>query len=364
MKEKVGIIGSGAGGMAMAVQLGLKGYKVRLCDMPRFDRNIRAVQERGGIKATGKITGFYEPNVVTTNFGEAIEGVDIVFIVARAFGHQEIIEKILTYVESGQIILNWTSYFFSLRFYNMLYEMGLEKTILSEGHILPYFTKIIAPATVAFYGIKNFLKVAAMPSKETNKVLSIIKKLFPQCVAATNVLETSLDNFNFVSHVPPALLNVGWWEKMGGDIEFYGSLITQKVGQVMESVDKERINIGNAFGLKLTPEIEANYLIYEVKGDSIFEVYSALATHSEYRPKMSLDEFAASKALGEDLLYCFVPSSSLGKQIGVDAPVIDALITLACIILQRDYWKDGLTAEKLGLAGMSATEINNYLTQG
>lgn len=348
----------------MAVELGLKGHTLNLFDVPKFDRNIKAIQKRGGVEATNKVSGFYKPNKVTTNAKEAIEGADIIMMTARAFGHQDLLEAVIPHLERGQIILNWTSYFSSLRFYNLLKAKGPPDAVLAEGHILPYFVKGVEPATVEVYNKKSFMKIAAMPSTETGRVMDIVKQLYPQSIAAANVLETSLENQNLPSHVPPALLNAGWWETKGGDVSFYSDLTTSKVCSVIDAVDKERMAVGSALGLKLTPKIELLARTYRIKAKTVYEAYRALSSHSTWHPKVSLDDFAAYGAFGEDILYGFVPLSFLGDQVNVDTKVMDSLTNLACVVIGKDYWKEGATAEKLGLAGMTIPQILNYVTTG
>ena len=49
--SRVTIIGAGNGGMTAAYHLARLGREVCLYDSPAFDRQIRAVQEKGGIEA-------------------------------------------------------------------------------------------------------------------------------------------------------------------------------------------------------------------------------------------------------------------------------------------------------------------------
>ena len=49
--------------------------------------------------------------------------------------------------------------------------------------------------------------------------------------------------------------------------------------------------------------------------------------------------------------------SSIGKEIGIKTPTIDAVIHLASVMHGKDYWKVGRTAEKLGIQGMTVEEI-------
>ena len=66
----------------------------------------------------------------------------------------------------------------------------------------------------------------------------------------------------------------------------------------------------------------------------------------------------------EDVGYGLVPMAALGKLAGVPTPTIDALINLAGLSLGIDYAKDGLTLEKLGLAGKSPAELASFVHDG
>ena len=56
--------------------------------------------------------------------------------------------------------------------------------------------------------------------------------------------------------------------------------------------------------------------------------------------------------------------ASLGRNLGIKTPVVDALITLASVLNDEDFYAGGLTLENLGLAGKSVEEINDYLETG
>ena len=56
--------------------------------------------------------------------------------------------------------------------------------------------------------------------------------------------------------------------------------------------------------------------------------------------------------------------AALGKLAGVPTPTIDALINLSGLSLGIDYAKDGLTLEKLGLAGKSPAELARFVQHG
>ncbi len=351
----------------MAVDLGLKGFKVSLFDFPEYDANLRIVEEEGRIKAYGNLVGTVEPDVITTDMEEAIDGADAIFMAIRAYGAERFTMEAAKYMQPGQIVMNWSSYLAALRTYRAFKETAPEGALLGEGAILPYFVKPTGPAVLNVFGVKAHLWAAAMPGKDTPALMKVVKPFFPNCEAADSVMYTSLTNPNLQVHVPPALLNTGLWEKTGGDLEFYGTLMSPKVAHVMDLIDKERIAVGNALGIELLPKPEVlkmEYGQYGVTGETMYEVYSTFASHRSWRPGLGLDDFAAKTAFGEDILYGFVFISSLGKQFGVQTPAIDTMVSLAELVLDRDFWGQGASSESLGLDTLSPEQIMEYVMNG
>ena len=56
-----------------------------------------------------------------------------------------------------------------------------------------------------------------------------------------------------------------------------------------------------------------------------------------------------------------MPIAELGRLAGVATPTIDALIALAGLALGIDYRLDGLTLERLGLAGKTPAELVRFV---
>jgi opine dehydrogenase len=66
----------------------------------------------------------------------------------------------------------------------------------------------------------------------------------------------------------------------------------------------------------------------------------------------------------EDIPASLVPMASLGERFGVSVRGMDAIIRLACIVHRTDYWRRGRTVEKLGIAGLSVSELTRYVNEG
>jgi hypothetical protein len=57
----------------------------------------------------------------------------------------------------------------------------------------------------------------------------------------------------------------------------------------------------------------------------MYEVYSSFASHRSWRPGLTLDEFAAKTAFGEDIIYGYVFISTLGDQLGMKGMTVEQI---------------------------------------
>ena len=64
----------------------------------------------------------------------------------------------------------------------------------------------------------------------------------------------------------------------------------------------------------------------------------------------------------EDVGYGLVFFQKLGEQIGVETPIISAVITMVSLLMNRDYLGETKrTMDTLGLSKLTAKELNELL---
>ena len=61
--------------------------------------------------------------------------------------------------------------------------------------------------------------------------------------------------------------------------------------------------------------------------------------------------------LTEDILIALVCWASIADQLGIETPIMDAIITLIGVVHETDWFVNGRSAEKLGLAGKNIKQI-------
>ena len=128
-------------------------------------------------------------------------------------------------------------------------------------------------------------------------------------------------------------------------------------------MDAERLKVAESFGVKLVDFLEQNHEYYgHRERKSIYEFFSVSEVHGGIGP--SAPSSLKHRYVTEDIPYALVAVSSLAKSIGVQTPVIDALIAIASAANQEDYIETGRSMKNLKLEGMTKEQIFERLTTG
>lgn len=357
--RKVAILGAGNGAHAMAGHLSMNGVPVRLYN--RFEEEIAAMREQGGVTVEGAVEGFGPIELVTTEPAPVIGWADILMVVVPAFAHRLIAETCAPHLRDGQIlILNPGRTGGALEFANTLREEGVRARVtVAEAQSLIYACRLSRPALVRITGIKKQIRLAAFPASETAAVIEAVKPLYPQFGPAANVLETSFDNIGAVFHPGTVVLNANRIEA-GEDFQFYRSM-TPAVTRFLEVIDQERLAVARAFGVELDSAREWLRRSYEgVVGETLYERILSNRAYEGIKAPKSLEV----RHLQEDIPTGLVPLASLGELGGVPTPACRAVIDIGCVLLGRDFWSEGRNAHNLGLSGMSVGDIRKYVNTG
>jgi len=359
---KVAVLGSGGGGLAVAQDFSAHGHEVRLFDFENFPDNIKAVKKNGGISAEGDLKGFTPVKYSGHDTSEALKGAELVIAVGPAYSTKPFAEACKPHLKKGQVIIVCpSSCGGSVEFKNGIGRPIRDEDILvAETNTLPYAVRVTEPGKIrVFLKLRGGLFLAALPARNTEKVLNMVKDVYPHLVAAKNIMQTSLQNGNPVIHPAISLLNVGLIERTGGDFFFYEDGVTPAVGRLVEAVDKERLAVAKKLGVNVLPDPELGMLQGYQTENNYDTSYQKAPGYKGIKAQSSLDY----RYFNEDVGYGLVFMSRLGAQIGVPTPHMDSIITLVSTIMQRDYrGEQKRTMDALGLGGKSAEELKKLLT--
>ncbi|MDP1780237.1 MAG: NAD/NADP octopine/nopaline dehydrogenase family protein, partial [Anaerolineales bacterium] len=208
--------------------------------------------------------------------------------------------------------------------------------------------------------IKEAIPLAALPATRTELALNAINEAYPQFIDGVNVLQTSLNNMGAIFHPALTLLNAGWIESTHGDYQFYIDGVTPSVSRMLEVLDRERVTVASALGIRARTALEWLKLAYDTTGEDLHEAIHNQPGYYGIKAPPTLNH----RYLFEDIPMSLVPIASIGKRYGVAVGAMESIIKIGSIIHRTDYWRRGRTVEKLGLDQWSVSELTRFVQEG
>ena len=269
MTRHFAVVGAGHGGKAMAAHLALMGFRVNLFN--RTDEHIEIIRKRGGIELEsmeGGPHGFGELALVTSKIEDAIQGVEVIMVVLPSSAHAEVARAMAPHLKGGQIVvLHPGRTCGALEFVKVMRDNGCRAdTTVAEAETFIYASRTDGPAQARIFRIKEAVPLAALPSSRTQCVLDAICDAYPQFIDGVDVLNTGMNNMGAIFHPALTLLNMGWIEATHGEYQFYIDGVTPSVARVLEVLDRERVTVASALGIRARTSLEWLKLAYDTSG--------------------------------------------------------------------------------------------------
>lgn len=363
--QRVAVLGAGNGGCAAAADLTDRGYEVRL--YTRSSERLDPIRARGGIEMVGIRSAFAAVALVTDDLRTAITGTDLVMLAVPVSAHPYYAAALADLLAPEQVVfLNPGHMGGGLYFVHEVHRRtGRTDIRTCEVTTLSYVCRMKDPTTANVMQIVSNLAFAAFPGKHHEALFEVLRPLYPDIVQARHVLETGFLDINAVEHPPQIVSNAGWVEDTQGEYLFYYEGTTPAVGRVIDAADRERMAIAAAAGIPTKPFVqtffETGYTTEAaMRSGSAYAALQESAPNRWIKGPKSLDH----RYIHEDIGFALVPWTEMGRELGVSTPTMDALVALGSTMNAIDYRTEGLTLEKLGLAGRDLRDLDGFLERG
>jgi opine dehydrogenase len=356
--EKFAVLGCGNGGKAVAAELAHNGASVSIFEaIP--NEGFRKLQEEKTITLTGTMNYKTDIDLVTDDLKEAIEGRNVVMVVVPSFAHESMFKSLIPLLVDGQHVVVVPGNYSTFLFKKLMRDMNVSVDItISETASLPYACRATDYHTVDIYKKKQVLKVGTYPSTKNDEMVTVLNEVIDIFKGADNVLEVALDNLNFIVHPIPTLFNIAGIESNPKGWRHYIDGISPTVSKALAELDQERLSIGKAFGLNLTPIVDALKEYYgDNECDNVYDYVNS--DQSPYKEIYGQDVFG--RYVTEDLPYLVVPAKTLATIAGINTPWVDTIINVGSLIHHKDYFELGYNQTKIGLSGLSIEEIKEMI---
>lgn len=369
---KVAVIGNSAinVGTAVAADLALAGHDVSFAMWTGGDDLLEAMRRRGGIAfhgrtehALGRRASLAQPRLYDA-LSDAVADAEIIILDMPAPEFETKFALLVDHLRNGQIVhVNIHGYWPGLRLAPMLRAAGRADVTITEG-AAPTHAATRDGASVKLEWVRRRVPVAAFPASRTTEALTKLQHLFPHIERAQDVLQTGLAGLNMMIHAPLVLPNIGWCDRAlvaGEKVHLYDAGNTEHAGLFAEAQDAERVAVCAAWGAPCRSLADHLRDYYEAKGETVREIVHDAVYYRELTPYPA---DAWKRWLLADVPHAHVPLVELAERAGVDAPLHSAIVTMAGAMLGRDFWRDGVTLSRLGLAEASLADIKRYVETG
>jgi opine dehydrogenase len=367
-RDRVAVLGSGAGALTIAAELGLRGAEVTLADFPRFATGLEAVASAGGVEILCDWHGPTLGPVAATSDdpAAAARGCPLVVVSVPAFGHTPFAEALAPVLDDGQVLIWAGEGGGALSTVAALRALGRRPAVvLGETNTLPYGARLQGRGRVAAQRKAGGTLIAGLPARSGEAVLAAARQIWSWASAAQNVWETVLVNYNAIDHVATLLCNLGSVEGRTGQMLLWGEGATPGVARAIESVDLELLGLREALGLhsrRRYAEFLVDQGLVDKAGGSLHETIQAsrLAQAGFSCGPGALE----SRYLTEDVPYALVLAASIGDEVGVETPLIDGLVALASAVTGTDWRARGRTLSTWGLEGAGGEGLRRAAEEG
>ena len=355
------IIGCGNSGLIHAAKLIESGQEVCLLKTSRSinDEFFNIIQNEGGYNVKDETNGgnrfFVKPALITRDVKQAVEFGDVLMVMTTTLQHEQIAQLIAPYVRDGQIIILVPGYMGSLIFKKYIHK----DVTYSEWETTAYNGRIVDSmyVRITFYNPRN--AISALPSSRVQHVVDIMSKCFPNTkYTRKHILESALHNPNMIVHPIGIIFSASRIEHSHGEFWMYKEAFTESVINVIKAFDVQKNKILNAFGCDSLDYFEAaKWRNEEDLSIDAMDSFRSFANSSNKGPS-----FINHRYLNEDIPMGLGLFISLGKIVGVDTSIQEAIMALASALLGKDLKENARTIQYLmGKESVSIQDIKSIL---
>ena len=352
----VGIAGAGSIAFGTAALLEERGHAAMLWSPS--GAGTEGLAAAGALMAEGAVAGRFTPRVAAD--AEALCAADVLLIAVPAYGHKRVMDALAPHVREGQpVIISSHASFGALYLSRLLAVRAVAAPIIAWGTTVVTGRKT-GPATVAVNTVRSRVDIGVVPASAAGEGMALCERLFGErFVDRGSLMAIALSNLNPQNHMGIALCNMTRMEH--GETWGQGLNITPNVGRLLEALDRERLTIADALGLKVRNIYEHFSLSFHVPEASVGEMNQEM--HRAGRGGTG-PATADSRYVTEDVPYGLAATVKLGDLIGKPARLHAAGVDIFSALYGRDFMAENELFDALDIDAMSIGELEDLAREG
>ena len=357
--KKIAVLGTGNIAQTIAVDMKAKGHEVRLFAPSYLMYRIRLLAATREIECRGALETRQILDAVTSDIDEAVHDADYIILCTPGNRHEEYARILKGHTNKAQMLITFNGCMASL-IYNRIWDGDDNSPVFVESTIPPFSARRAEAGVVCMYE-RHLAPVAFFPASAGNACFGKLREdLYDFPGQYADVLECGLSLVNPTVHPGPCLVNLSNIEKPDFSFYLYEHGFQPSGLKIDVLLNKERQNIGRALG-------------YEVRA---LENFAGVDVIDSWEPLYAMGHGCHAltsicgpndinyRYLTEDIPIALVCWASIGDLLGIETPIMDAVITLIGVAHEINWFENGRSARTLGLDGKTIDQIKNYVTTG
>lgn len=335
------LIGLGAAGAGMAVELLSRGHDI--CGWWDSDADIApAIAAVQGLSYEGAVgRGAIALPAQSASAVEAIAGADVVFVSTTADQHRDVARSIRQGVDRDQVFILNCGYVGGSKIFHDSLEIGISyrESRIFELNTTIHLSGKINHANLFIRGVKKWMEISGPEEATKSEPFRALMASFPEFAYTASILESGLNNPNCIGHVPGSIGNA---VALGRELTpsstgllHFEEARRGRVSALCTALETERDRLLRALGLEPVPTLRFHQRAYP----------AGTYLHGGI-PRFG--PMVQSRYLVEDVPCSLVPMESLGALVGMETPVITAMITLSEIVAGCNLRDIGRTVDVMG----------------
>jgi opine dehydrogenase len=301
--------------------------------------------------------------LVTTDVALAMKDAELVICPTPAFAQTDIAALAAPHWQDGQVLFLPPGSFGSIIFARAQHDAGNRaETRFAETGTLPWLVRKHGPHAISITIRARHLPTGVFPSTRAAHALDVLEAAFPGVIRPCgDALSGALMNGGPIIHPPLIIMNAGPLEHFPSwDIHKEGT--QPSIRRVTTALDAERIAIREALGYAAPHFPLADH--YAAAGPEWMYgrgSHDKLTESGDWREHIKL---TSHRYMMEDTRMGLSLLVSLGILAGVRMPMARAFLAIGSAITGQDFMASGRTLDDLGLGGMDAGQLQEFLQNG
>lgn len=356
---KMVVVGGGNGSFAAVADAVEAGHDVRWWR--------RSMESFGEVAARQAITvidhaGTRQLAVAPTDdLAAALDGADLILAPIPAFGQQELAQALAPHLTDGQVIYLPPGTFGCYLMMRTLRDAGCRADVaIAETGTLPWLCRKQGDDAVRITTRASRLPTGVLPARLSEHALEVISAAFPGAIEPVeDALSAALMNAGPIIHPPLILMNAGPIQHFDRwDIHNEGT--QPAIRAVQDALDAERIAVREALGygaphFPLADHYNTSNWMY---GNL---AHDKLVGSGDWHESLDLhDHRYMTEDIGQGPAFLV----SVADWTGVPCPVARGLLSIAAAVTGRDLIAEGRTLDRLGLAALDRSAVQDRLQRG